>query len=77
MPSPCAQTKTALKVGATREDMVETILRRTAYAGGPAVRSAFIAVRDSTGAPLVPMTVNAAEGKGDGTVVALLVSDLG
>lgn len=41
-----AHTEAALRVGATREEIVETILQLTFYAGGPAVRNSLVALRD-------------------------------
>jgi 4-carboxymuconolactone decarboxylase len=46
MPQLRAHTEAALNVGATREQIVETILQLTFYAGGPAVRNAFVAIKD-------------------------------
>jgi 4-carboxymuconolactone decarboxylase len=41
-----AHTQAALAIGATREQIVETILQLTFYAGGPAVRNSLVAIRD-------------------------------
>ena len=41
-----AHTQAALKVGATKEQIVETILQLTFYAGGPAVRNSLVAVQE-------------------------------
>jgi 4-carboxymuconolactone decarboxylase len=41
-----AHAEAALRVGATREEIVETILQLTFYAGGPAVRNCLVALRD-------------------------------
>jgi 4-carboxymuconolactone decarboxylase len=41
-----AHVEAALRVGATRDEIVETILQLTFYAGGPAVRNSLVALRD-------------------------------
>lgn len=41
-----AHAEAALEAGATREEIVETILQLTFYAGGPAVRNALVAISD-------------------------------
>ena len=41
-----AHTEAALKVGATKEQIVETILQLTFYAGGPAVRNSLVVVQE-------------------------------
>jgi len=41
-----AHAEAALKVGATKEQIVETILQLTFYAGGPAVRNSLVAIKD-------------------------------
>lgn len=41
-----AHAQAALAAGATREQIVETILQLTFYAGGPAVRNSLVAIRD-------------------------------
>ena len=41
-----AHTEAALRVGATKVQVIETILQLTFYAGGPAVRNAFVAVKN-------------------------------
>ena len=41
-----AHAEAALRVGATREEIVETIVQLTFYAGGPAVRNSLVALRD-------------------------------
>ena len=41
-----AQIEAALKIGATPEQIVETILQLTFYAGGPAVRNALVLAKD-------------------------------
>jgi 4-carboxymuconolactone decarboxylase len=51
MPQLRAHTEAALAVGATREQIVETILQLTFYAGGPAVRNALVALKDLLAAP--------------------------
>jgi len=42
MPQLQAHAEAALKVGATKEQIVETVLQLTFYAGGPAVRNALV-----------------------------------
>lgn len=46
MPQLRAHIEAALNIGATRQQITETILQLTFYAGGPAVRNSFVAVRD-------------------------------
>lgn len=46
MPQLRAHTEAALKIGATKEQVVETILQLTFYAGGPAVRNALVTLKD-------------------------------
>ncbi len=41
-----AHAQAALKVGATKQELVETILQLTFYAGGPAVRNSLVAIKD-------------------------------
>jgi 4-carboxymuconolactone decarboxylase len=41
-----AHAEAALAIGATRQQIVETILQLTFYAGGPAVRNSLVAIRD-------------------------------
>jgi 4-carboxymuconolactone decarboxylase len=41
-----AHVQAALAVGATKQQIVETILQLTFYAGGPAVRNSLVAIRD-------------------------------
>jgi 4-carboxymuconolactone decarboxylase len=41
-----AHAQAAIAAGATREQIVETILQLTFYAGGPAVRNSLVAIRD-------------------------------
>ena len=41
-----AHTQAALNAGATREQIIETILQLTFYAGGAAVRNALVNVKD-------------------------------
>jgi len=46
MPQLRAHAQAALKVGATREQIVETVLQLTFYAGGPAVRNALVLLKE-------------------------------
>lgn len=46
LPQVRAHTEAALEVGATKEQIVETILQLTFYAGGPAVRNALVSLKD-------------------------------
>ncbi len=46
-----AHAEAALEAGATREQVVETILQLTFYAGGPAVRNSLVALKDVLAAP--------------------------
>ena len=46
MPQLRAHAESALKLGATKEQIVETILQLTFYAGGPAVRNSLVAIKD-------------------------------
>ena len=41
-----AHAEAALKVGATKEQIVETVLQLTFYAGGPAVRNSLVLLKD-------------------------------
>jgi len=41
-----AHTEAALSVGVTRQQIIETILQLTFYAGGPAVRNSLVALKD-------------------------------
>jgi len=41
-----AHVEAALNIGATKEQIVESILQLTFYAGGPAVRNSLMSVRD-------------------------------
>ena len=41
-----AHVQAAFAAGATRDQIVETILQLTFYAGGPAVRNSLVSVRD-------------------------------
>ena len=41
-----AHTEAALSIGVTREQIVETILQLTFYAGGPAVRNSLVVLKD-------------------------------
>lgn len=45
-PQLVAHARAALRVGATRQEVVETVLQLTFYAGGPAVRNSLVALRD-------------------------------
>jgi len=46
MPQLRAHAEAALKVGATREQIVETVLQLTFYAGGPAVRNSLVLLQE-------------------------------
>ena len=46
MPQLRAHAEAALKVGATREQLVETVLQLTFYAGGPAVRNSLVLLQE-------------------------------
>ena len=46
MPQLYAHVEAALKVGATKEEIVETVLQLTFYAGGPAVRNSLVLLKD-------------------------------
>jgi 4-carboxymuconolactone decarboxylase len=46
-PQLVAHVEAALAIGATREQIVETILQLTFYAGGPAVRNSLVALKDT------------------------------
>lgn len=46
LPQVRAHTEAALEAGATKEQIVETILQLTFYAGGPAVRNALVSLKD-------------------------------
>jgi 4-carboxymuconolactone decarboxylase len=46
LPQVRAHTEAALEAGASKEQIVETILQLTFYAGGPAVRNAFVSLKD-------------------------------
>jgi len=46
MPQLRAHAEAALKVGATREQIVETVLQLIFYAGGPAVRNSLVLLKD-------------------------------
>jgi 4-carboxymuconolactone decarboxylase len=41
-----AHVEAALKIGATKQQIVEVILQLTFYAGGPAVRNSLVSLRD-------------------------------
>jgi 4-carboxymuconolactone decarboxylase len=45
-PQLLAHTQAALAIGVTREQIVETILQLTFYAGGPAVRNSLVALKN-------------------------------
>jgi 4-carboxymuconolactone decarboxylase len=49
LPQLRAHAEAALKIGATKEQIVEAILQLTFYAGGPAVRNALVSLRDVLG----------------------------
>ncbi len=46
MPQLRAHAEAALEAGATKEQIVETILQLTFYAGGPAVRNSLVFLKD-------------------------------
>lgn len=46
LPQVRAHTEAALEAGATKEQIVETILQLAFYAGGPAVRNALVSLKD-------------------------------
>ena len=46
MPQLRAHTEAALRVGASKEQIVETILQLTFYAGGPAARNSLVLVKE-------------------------------
>ncbi|HVI58631.1 MAG TPA: carboxymuconolactone decarboxylase family protein [Luteimonas sp.] len=46
LPQLRAHAEAALEAGASREEVVETILQLTFYAGGPAVRNALVSLKD-------------------------------
>lgn len=46
MPQLRAHAEAALEAGATKEQIVETILQLTFYAGGPAVRNSLVSLKD-------------------------------
>jgi 4-carboxymuconolactone decarboxylase len=46
MPQLRAHAASALKLGATKEQLTETVLQLTFYAGGPAVRNSLYEIRD-------------------------------
>lgn len=46
MPQLRAHAEAALKVGATQEQIVETVLQLTFYAGGPAVRNSLVLLKE-------------------------------
>jgi 4-carboxymuconolactone decarboxylase len=49
MPQLRAHAEAALKVGATEQEVVETVLQLTFYAGGPAVRNALVLLQEVFG----------------------------
>ena len=46
MPQLRAHAEAALKIGATKEQIVETVLQMTFYAGGPAVRNSLVELKN-------------------------------
>ncbi|MBC3863583.1 carboxymuconolactone decarboxylase family protein [Undibacterium jejuense] len=46
MPQLRAHVEAALQIGASKEQIIETILQLTFYAGGPAVRNALVELKD-------------------------------
>ena len=46
MPQLRAHAEAALKIGVTREQIIETILQLIFYAGGPAVRNSLVELKD-------------------------------
>ena len=46
LPQLRAHTEAALTAGASKEQIVETILQLTFYAGGPSVRNSLVALKD-------------------------------
>lgn len=46
MPQLRAHAEAALKIGASKEQIVETLLQLTFYAGGPAVRNSLVFLKD-------------------------------
>lgn len=46
MPQLRAHAEAALKVGATKQQIVETVLQLTFYAGGPAVRNSLVLLNE-------------------------------
>lgn len=46
VPQLVAHARAARRVGATRQEIVETVLQLTFYAGGPAVRNSLVALRE-------------------------------
>lgn len=55
MPQLRAHAEAALKMGATREQVIETVLQLTFYAGGPAVRNALVLLKDVFAASSQPL----------------------
>ncbi|KQV19699.1 carboxymuconolactone decarboxylase [Rhizobium sp. Root1203] len=60
-----AHTHAAFAAGATRQQIIETILQLTFYAGGAAVRNGLVAIRDILGSPS-PVVHSAVEHEGSG-----------
>jgi 4-carboxymuconolactone decarboxylase len=54
MPQLRAQAQAALQSGATRQQIIETILQLTFYAGGPAVRNSLVELKDVLAEPAHP-----------------------
>lgn len=46
MPQLRAHAEAALKLGATKDEIVETVLQLTFYAGGPAVRNSLVLLQE-------------------------------
>ena len=51
MPQLRAHAQAALQSGATRQQVIETILQLTFYAGGPAVRNSLVELKDVLAEP--------------------------
>jgi 4-carboxymuconolactone decarboxylase len=49
-----AHAQAALQSGATRQQVIETILQLTFYAGGPAVRNSLVELKDVLAEPAHP-----------------------
>src|SRR5580692_11194421 len=54
MPQLRAHAQAALQSGATRQQIIETILQLTFYAGGPAVRNSLVELKDVLAEPAHP-----------------------